>query len=205
MTQARSQDTLLLNVYSAMHQSYEIEGYSVGVVFMKLGGVCDPLTGLMPYEEQMKKFKNGLLQLGIDTSRFLYPPLVDKYNPLSDFSEYDYDDDYSSFHMSGIFRIAYKVYGLQFDQIRSVQVLAASLGIKSGTPQIIYKPITDQLSLNLLSKALQKANHLASIVADGLNMQVESIRSVNEDLYYNNSFDSNAKQVVEVTFILTSK
>jgi hypothetical protein len=177
------QDTVILTVHGHHNPQLEITGYRMHLSIDEMNTVCDPYTGKLTPEDQLRIFKDSLRSYGIDLSKF-----IDEGHGLR-FREF-YDDNMGVPHPNVVQR--YLLEDLKLEQIRDVQAMASMLYIEIGDIKPIFvfpKGLTKE---SIIKKALDNAKVQAALIADAMQMRVVELVEVydssrfNDPGYYDN-------------------
>lgn len=167
----KSQDTVMLTVYAHHNPQLEITGYRIHLSIDEMNAVCDPYTGNLTSEDQVRIFKDSLRNYEIDLSKFIYEGYALKYPEF-------YDDFIGAPHLNVVQR--YLLEDLRLEQIRDVQAMAKMLYIEIGDIKPIMafpKGITKE---SIVKKALDNAKVQAALIADAMQMRVIELVEVYE-------------------------
>ncbi len=165
------QDRVMLTVYGHHNPQLEIMGYMIHLSIDEMNSVCDPYTGKLTPEDQVRIFKDSLRSYGIDLSKFIYEGHELRYLRF-------YDDFSGAPHPNVGQR--YLLEDIKLEQIRDVQAMAKMLSIEIGDiiPIMAFpKGLTKE---SIVKKALDNAKVQATLIADAMQMRVAELVEVYE-------------------------
>lgn len=165
------QDTVMLTVHGYHNPQLEVTGYRIHLSIDEMNAVCDPYTGKLTPEDQVRIFKDSLRNYGIDLSKFIYEGHELRY---PDF----YDDFMRAPHPNVVQR--YLLEHLKLEQIRDVQALAKMLYIEIGDIEPIMAFPKGLTKDSIVKKALDNAKVQAALIADAMQMRVIELVEVYE-------------------------
>ena len=165
------QDTVMLTVHGHHNPQLEITGYRIHLSIDEMNAVCDPYTGKLTPEDQVRIFKDSLRSYGIDLSKFIYEGHELKYPHF-------YDDYTVARHPNVVQR--YSLEDLKLEQIRDVQAMAKMLYIEIGDIEPIKAFPKGLTKESIVKKALDNAKVQAALIADAMQMKVVELVEVYE-------------------------
>lgn len=157
------QDTVMLTVHGHHNPQLEVTGYRLHLSIDEMNAVCDPYTGKLTPEDQVRIFKDSLRSYGIDLSKFIYEGHGLKY--------IDFNGSFPGIPHPNVVQ-RYLLEDLKLEQLRDVQAMAKMLYIEIGDIEPIMafpKGVTKE---SIIKKALDNAKVQAALIADAMQMRV---------------------------------
>lgn len=175
------QDTVMLTLSGHYNPQMEVTGYRIHLSIDEMNTVCDPYTGKLTPEDQLRIFKDSLRSYGIDLSKFIYEGRGLKYPNF-------YNDFVSAPRLNIVQR--FWLEDIKLEQIRDVQAIAKMLYIEEGEikPIMTYpKGLTKE---SIVKKALDNAKVQAALIADAMQMSVFELVEVYDYSQFDDPRDS---------------
>ena len=197
----KGQDTVMLTVYGFHNPHLEVIGYRIHLSIDEMKAVCDPYTGKLTPEDQVRIFKDSLRSYGIDLSKFIYEGHELRYPDLH--------SDYMSIPHPNVVQ-RYWLEGVEFEKIRDVQAMAKMLYIDIDEIKPIMAFPKGLTKESIIMKALDNAKVQAALIADAMQMRVIELVEVDEssefdDPRYSNYIFFSCSGSVSVKAALVSK
>ena len=165
------QDTVMLTVHAHHNPQLEVTGYRIHLSIDEMNAVCDPYTGKLTPEDQVRIFKDSLRSYGIDLAKLIYEGHGLRY---ADF----HDNFMGTPHPNVVQR--YLLEDLKLEQIRDVQAMAKMLYIEIGDIKPIMAFPKGLTKESIVKKALDNAKVQADLIADAMQMRVIELVEVYE-------------------------
>lgn len=174
-------DTVMLTVYGHHNAQLEVTGYRIHLSIDEMNAMCDPYTGKLTPEDQVRIFKDSLRSHGIDLSKLIYEGHGLRYPGF-------YNDFMGAPHPNVVQR--YLLEDLKLEQIRDVQAMAKMLYIEIGEIKPIMAFPKGLTKESIVKKALDNAKVQAALIADAMQMRVIELVEVYESSQFDEPGDA---------------
>jgi hypothetical protein len=198
---AYSQDTVMLTVYGHSSPKLEVTGYRIRLFIDEINTVCDPYTGKLTPEDQIRIFTDSLRNHGMDLSKFIYEGNQLRYP--------DYNDNHMVTPHPNVVK-RYLLEDIQIHQIRDIQAMAKMLHIDIADVIPIRAYAKGVTKETMIKNALDNAKAQVDFIADAMQMRVFQLVEVHEysdygDPEYSNDIPFLCRGSVSIMAALVSR